>query len=73
MDKDIRATARVRVLIEIPVGSWSEDCKVSQVMDQASKQVSQTIHSMIGKIGGKIIGEPEVIATIGELNYKDKR
>jgi len=65
MKPDISATARVRLVIEVPTSCWGIDCTVEQIMDQASREATIAVQNMIAKAGGRIIGEPEVIATIG--------
>ena len=64
--KDITATARVRVTIEVPTSNWSKDCTVEQIMNQAEREASNAVQNHIGsKQGWRIVGEPEVVATFG--------
>lgn len=66
------ATAKVRVTLEIDVGSsWGNECKLDQIFDQASKEALGLLNHMIAEYKDeylinriKLVGKPEVDAII---------
>lgn len=71
MSERIVATARVRVVLEIPLNdTWGNDCTVAQVQKQARDGVRGLLASHKLSINSpelhraEVIGEPEVIAVL---------
>jgi hypothetical protein len=67
MSKKVSASARVQVTVEFTAVSWGSDCSVQQVFDQAGREIVSKVHSLIAEKGGRVIGEPRVIAVMGEM------
>jgi hypothetical protein len=65
-DEKIKATAKVRVLLEIKISStWGEDCTVKQVHKQAVDSAELIINQAFGSNSGiKLSGSPKVEAII---------
>lgn len=66
MSRLVTASARVQLTVEFDANSWSEDCKLDQVFDQASAGVKMKVQRLIAEEGGRIIGEPTVVAVLVE-------
>lgn len=61
----VSATAQVRFIVEMPAGSsWGTTCPVDQIFRQAGRETASKLSQIIREHGGKIIGEPEVIAVL---------
>lgn len=60
-------TARVVFTVEMPAGSnWGTQCTVEQIHKQAGQETKNHLENILRKHGGKIIGEPKVIAVLVE-------
>lgn len=70
MAKKIRATARVRVTIEVANagGTWGEGCSIEQLFQQAKESALATIQNLIHptRTDLHIIGDPVVTGVIVE-------
>lgn len=71
--KSVRATARVRVTVEIgPLGPWGPEVTAEQVYRQASKEAIELFRAATtkelrgGAAGIKVVGEPEVFMVTTE-------
>lgn len=62
---NITGTARVRVVVEVDTSSWGQNCTVAQILRQASEEGVANVRRMVTDGGGRIIGTPEVITSIG--------
>jgi len=51
-DEKMKATAKVKLTLEIPIGSsWGKDCTVDQVMKQAKNEAADIVHRVIYRSG----------------------
>jgi hypothetical protein len=65
--KRVNATAKLTCVVELPVGSsWGDDCIIDQVYRQAAEEGKRRLQEAVSKIGGRVIGEPEVTAIMAE-------
>ena len=65
MSKKLVATARVRVVLELQVGSWGDDCPMAQVYRQAADSALEQVRA--GRLqAARVLGEPEVVAILAE-------
>ena len=67
MAKQIRASARVQVTVEVDTNAWGGECTIGQLYDQAADSGRKTIEKMIyDRKDGivRIVGEPKVIGVI---------
>lgn len=65
----IKAKARVQILVEIEAGTWGGDCAIDQLYIQAAASARQNLIAALkpGEHGRvKIIGEPKVVGVITE-------
>ena len=62
------AVARIRVEVEVTVGSWSEEATFATLKDQVKREGVQIIRNAL-KDKGRIIGEPK--CTFVVVNEKD--
>lgn len=71
----VSAMARVQVTLEIPTGSWREDCTLNQIFSLASKEAIGSIRRSISEKvlhpDTKIIGEPKVLAILMPSDGKE--
>jgi len=58
------ATARIRVEVEVTVGSWSEAATFAETKDQVKREGLQIIRNALAEKGGRIIGEPKCLFVI---------
>ncbi|ABL96754.1 hypothetical protein BcepF1.023 [Burkholderia phage BcepF1] len=58
-------TARIRVEVEVTVGTWGQKNTVADMVEVAKQEGTQKLSNMIYKGGGKIVGEPKVILVVG--------
>ncbi len=66
---DLDAHARVRVVLELKVGSWAQDATVQQVFAQAAESAVGLIRAAFPKADPEsfqIIGEPHVTAVFAK-------
>ena len=62
---NVKATAKVKVTLEVSGGSWGRECSLDQVFEQASKEALITVNRVIGNSHIiRIVGEPEVTGII---------
>lgn len=69
MEKKVRATARVKLVLEVVLPDrWGGDCSVSQAHKQAKDSALNIISQKIAGSGRdiQIIGEPESVVIIAE-------
>jgi hypothetical protein len=80
VSKQVKATARVRVMLEIATGDhWGSDCGLEQVMKQGKDSALGALRNLIERKAPasdaevaqrhhtfKLVGEPEVIAVLVE-------
>jgi hypothetical protein len=76
MEPRVKATARVRVVIDLPVGdTWGSDCSVAQVQEQARQSAlgilrgndglkPSTLGQLLDTGKARIVGEPDVTAIL---------
>jgi len=58
------ARAKVTLTVEIDIlSTWGDDCSLSQVYDQASKQAANAVKNLF-KSHVLIVGEPQVEAVV---------
>lgn len=55
-------TARVRLTVDVSVGSWGPDCGIDQVYRQASEEAINRVRRLINDHGAKVVGLVEVEA-----------
>lgn len=66
-DKKLKCTTRVRLVIEVQgSGPYGMDWKLADLVKQSREETAQDIRAKLDYLGARIIGEPEVIATIWE-------
>lgn len=54
------AVARIRVEVEVTVGSWNESATFAELKDQVKREGTQIVRAALeGK--GRIIGEPKCL------------
>lgn len=64
--QEVRATAKVRVTLEVRTGTWGKDCSVTQLFKQAGDDALTAVRNLVTNDSTiKIVGEPEVFAVIG--------
>lgn len=69
MARGVIAHARVTLTIEVPAsGCWGAGTALDQVYRQAGEETKRLIEDMLTKRGGKVIGEPKVVAVMA---YED--
>lgn len=57
------AVARIRVEVEVTVGSWSEEATFSTLKDQVKREGIQIIrNALLGK--GSVVGEPKCLFVV---------
>lgn len=68
--QEVKTRAIVSVIVEVSVGNWGSDCKMSQVYQQAKETAILDINNVIKSYCGmRIIGTPTV-ETITTSNTK---
>lgn len=55
-------TARVQVLVDVPVGSWGPDCKLDQVYRQAEELACARLKQSLRDTGASVVGAVRVLA-----------
>jgi hypothetical protein len=57
--------AKMQVMIEIEApGSYGNEWKLDDLFKQTKREATHRLERALSEIGGKIIGEPEMIAVI---------
>ena len=70
----IRTTtmARVRLTVDVSVGSWGPECKIDQVYQQASEEAINRVRRLINDHGAKVVGLVEVEAITTALEERER-
>lgn len=59
--------ARVRLTIEVPVGSWGPACQLDQVYRQAIEEAVGKVRRLIEPVGCRVVGTVDVEAITTSL------
>lgn len=66
-DKRLTCTTRVRLVIDVRgSGPYGMEWKLADLMKQSREETTQGVMTLLQRMGVRVIGEPEVIATIWE-------
>ena len=60
----VKATARVKVTLELTVGTWGDNCGLDMVYRQAAEDAVQRLAKFAAANGCRIVGEPQVTAIL---------
>lgn len=68
MSKQIRAKAKVQLVIEVDVAGWGEECQIGQLYSQAAKSGLEVITTALRRdqCMFRVVGEPKVIGVLTE-------
>jgi len=64
--ENVKAKARVQVMVEIEVGVWSGTSAIKQLYKQAAQSGREQLLRTLDRTGFHIIGEPKVMSVITE-------
>lgn len=66
--RTVQGRAKVKIVVEVDADSWGDDCQLAQLYKQAAESALLTLGNAIKTLHGvRIIGEPEVIGIITEV------
>lgn len=65
-------SARVTVKLDVLVGSWGDDCRMSQIVSQARESALEKVCRAVEKEDGvSIVGSPSVTAILATEDQTD--